>query len=213
MTSGSSMSDTTVIIKTIGRKTLKNAIASAKREGFKPIVISDGVKCHVSGAQNVTLGKRWGYYGGMAANVGAALAPTEFVTFLDDDDEFIPGAGAVIRAKLKEKPEVDVWIGGVRFEQEINVQNTSTGETLRTSRDLATNGDLGIMPGNVAMPTYRTSVFSKIPFSDTVPPDKANLTDFLHIQMASMSGYSIDWFGEVIYLVRPVVGGINGGGK
>ena len=34
------MTDTTVVIKTIGRKTLKAAISSAKREGFKTIVIS-----------------------------------------------------------------------------------------------------------------------------------------------------------------------------
>ena len=207
------MSDTTVIIKTIGRDTLRHAIASAKREGFKPIVISDGVKCFVTGAQHIRLGRQFGYYGGMAANVGAAIATTGFVTFLDDDDEFIPGAGDVIRAKLKEKPEVDVWCGGVRFQQEIYVQNTTTGETMLQSRDLATDGRMGIVPGNVAMPTYRTSVFSKIPFSDTVPPDQAHLTDFLHIQMASMSGFNVDWFGQVIYLVRPVVGGINGGGR
>ena len=102
------MSDTTVIIKTIGRKTLSQAIASAKREGFKPLVISDGVNCHVKGATHIKLGKRWGYYGGMAANVGAAMAETEFITFLDDDDEFALGAGDIIRTKLKEHPDIDV---------------------------------------------------------------------------------------------------------
>ena len=71
------MIDTTVIIKTIVRKTLKDAVKSAKREGFKTIVISDGVNTHSCGAnQYVKLGKKWGMYGGMAANVGAALAPT-----------------------------------------------------------------------------------------------------------------------------------------
>ena len=207
------MSDTTVIIKTIGRKTLPQAIASAKREGFKPLVISDGVNCHVKGAKHIKLGKRWGYYGGMAANVGAAMAETEFITFLDDDDEFAEGAGEVIRTKLKEHPDVDVWIGGVRFNQEISVNNTSTGEKMLTSRDLSMNGNLGVIPGNVCMPTYRTKVFSKIPFTDSVPPEDDNLTDFLHIRACQMGGYSIAWFNHLIYLVRPQAGGVNGGGQ
>lgn len=207
------MSETTVIIKTIGRPTLKASIASAKREGFKPIVISDGVKCHVQGAHHVPLGKKWGYYGGMCANVGAAVAPTEFITFLDDDDEFAPGAGNVIRQKLKEKPEVDVWIGGVRFNQEINVNNTATGETFLSSRDLAMNGNLGVVPGNVAMPTYRTSIFRKIPFTNNIPEEHTNLTDFFHIKQCVDSGYLVDWFGSVIYLVRPSIGGVNGAGQ
>jgi len=206
------MGDTTVIIKTIGRPTLKAAIASAKREGFKPIVISDGVACHVHGAQHIPLGKTWGYYGGMCANVGAAVAPTEFITFLDDDDEFAVGAGKVIRQKLKEKPEVDVWIGGVRFNQPITLNNMESGDVLTSSKDLAMNGKLGVVPGNVAMPTYRTSIFSKIPFTDTIPQDQKNLTDFFHIQQCVKSGYRVDWFGSVIYLVRPEIGGVNGRG-
>ena len=214
------MTDTTVIIKTLGRDTIRAAYESAKREGFEVIVINDGCDMPLSWemdgppCKTVKLGKQWGYYGGMAANVGAALATTEFITFLDDDDEFIPGAGKIIRAKLKEKPAVDVWVGGVRFQQEITLHNTSTGMPLQSpTSDLATNGRLGIVPGNVAMPTYRTSVFSKLPFSDTVPDTQKNLTDFLHIQMASMAGFSVDWFGEVIYLVRPVAGGVNGAGQ
>ena len=208
------MRDTTVIIKTIGRKTLKAAIASAKREGFKTIVISDGVNTSSQGANKfVKLGRQWGYYGGMAANVGAALATTEFITFLDDDDEFAPGAGNIIRTKLQEQPEVDVWVGGVRFTQEINVQDTQSGETMLQSRDLAMNSNLGVIPGNVAMPTYRTGVFSKIPFTDSVPEDQSNLTDFYHINACVLSGLTVGWFGGPIYLVRPSEEGVNGEGQ
>ena len=214
------MSDTTVIIKTIGRKSVREAIESAKREGFTTHVISDGVwfppdqsEGTIAGADSYTkLGRRWGYYGGMADNVGAALAETEFVTFLDDDDEFAPGAGDAIRNKLKEKPEVDVWIGGVRFNQDINV-NGPSGDVIFSSRDLCMNGNLGIVPGNVCMPTYRTSVFSKMPFSDCVPVDKQNLTDFFHIKLCEREGFKLDWFEHLIYLVRPLVGGVNGEGR
>jgi len=95
------LTETTVLIKTLGRHTLRNAIASAKREKFKVIVVSDGCRTSSMGANKfVKLGRKWGYYGGMATNVGAAMAETEFITLLDDDDEFIPGAGDIIRSKL-----------------------------------------------------------------------------------------------------------------
>ena len=208
------MVDTTVIIKTIGRPSLKAAIRSAKREKLKTIVISDGVKVSAQGANRVIrLGRKWGFYGGMSANVGAALAETEFITFLDDDDEFAVGAGDIIRNRLNEKPEVDVWIGGVRFSREINVYNTNTGQTLHKSTDLATGPGLGVVPGNACMPTYRANIFSTLPFLDNIPEDQSNLTDFYHINACKLGGYNIDWFGDVIYLVRPDSSGENGMGR
>ena len=218
------MSDTTVIIKTIGRDTVINAFNSARREGFEVLTILDGGQMPASWStvdkdlqyrrsNTVHLGRRWGYYGGMAANVGAALARTEFITFLDDDDEFAPGAGDIIRRKLKEKPQVDLWIAGVRFLKPIRVFNKVTDETYKVERDLALNGDLGVTVGNVAMPTYRAGIFSKIPFSDTIPEKEMPLHDFYHIRACQLGGCTIDWFGEVIYLVQPRRGGINGEGK
>ena len=213
------MTETTVVIKTVGRPTLKNAIKSAKREGFKVWVISDGEKVSAQGATKlITLGKRWGFYGGMAANVGAALIPTPFITFLDDDDEFIEGAGDVLRQRLTERPEVDVWISGVRFNREITIYNTQTGEPRYTSCDLATRPEQGLSEGNVAMPTYRRDLFSKIPFVDRLPEDLQHVTDLTHVQLCAQEGYNVDWVGDVLYLVRPekkAVEGkdsINGGG-
>ena len=198
------MSDTTVIIKTIGRKTLKAAIASAKREGFKTIVISDGVKTSAPGAnQFIRLGRQWGNYGGMAANVGAALAETEFITFLDDDDQFIPGAGHVLRECLRIKAMIDIWIAGVRFSRNVRMVNTKTGEENYRGTDLAIWPEKGLREGNVAMPTYRTKIFEKIPFINAVPDDVAHMTDLLHVQACASKGYSVDWVGEALYLVRP----------
>ena len=208
------MTETTVVIKTIGRSTLKPAMKSAKREGFKVIVVSDGFRVSAQGAYKyIRLGRKWGYYGGMAANVGAALAETDFITFLDDDDEFVPGAGDVIRSKLKEKPHVDIWIGGVRFEKPVRVYNKETDETILTSRDLAVTPSLGIGPGNVAMPTYRTEIFKKLPFSDFAPAGHPELADFSHVQLCEHNGCVVDWFEEAIYLVRPINGGLNGSGQ
>ena len=223
------MSETTVIIKTIGRPTLEAAVLSAKAEGFPVIVVADGVEGplpdfstnklalpdHLKKApldiQVVRLGRKWGHYGNMAANVGAALAKTEFITFLDDDDEFIEGAGATIKKKLKEFPEVDMWIGGVRFNQDIFL--TLEGGTTEIVRELALNGDKGVVPGNVAMPTYRTTIIGDMPFFPQLQADQENYTDFFHISQVHNKGYKVDWFGEAIYNVRPAYDDSNGRGS
>jgi hypothetical protein len=201
------MTETTCIIKTIGRPTLKNAIASARSEGFKPVVISDGVNTAAQGAaQFVKLGKQWGMYGGMCANVAAAIAPTEFITFLDDDDMFIPGAGNVIRNKLKENPDVDIWIGGVRFNAPIALYDAEGNEVFR-GNDLAMDSRRGMGLGNVAMPTYRTSIFAKVPWTDTIPEDLATMSDLYHVRACEAKGFKIDWFckpgDKPLYHVRP----------
>ena len=210
------MYKTTVVIKTIGRPTLANAVRSAKREGFKPIIVSDGApltKKMTLGCQHIVLGKQWGYYGGMVTNVGAAMCSTEYMTLLDDDDEFILGAGDIIRSKIKEDPEVDVWIGGVRFQTPIAVLNK--GKVVNESSVLAINPELGVNVGNVAMPTYRVSIFERIPFVNILPDDRTSLTDYFHIKQCEAAGYKIDWFGQAIYDVRPTKGefDVNGGGK
>jgi type 1 fimbria pilin len=206
------VTDTTVIIKTIGRKTLNYAINSAKLEGFDVIVVADGCEIPPGGDhQVVTLGRKWGYYGGMAANVGAALAKTEFITFLDDDDEFLPGAGKHIRKKLKRNTSVDVWIGGVKFQHEVQLMDQ--GKVTYKGNTLACDSSRGVVPGNVAMPTYRTSIFSKIPFADHIPPENINLIDYAHIAQCQQAGYKIDWFGRALYNVRPRDERVNGAGQ
>jgi glycosyltransferase involved in cell wall biosynthesis len=215
------MADTTVIIKTIGRPTLKAAIASAKREGFKPLVISDGVNCHSHGAKFLQLGRKWGMYGGMAANVGAAMATTEYVTFLDDDDVFIPGAGDIIRQRINEHPVVDVWIAGVRFNRQVRLVDTQSGDETYRGTDLAIFPERGLVEGNVAMPTYKTHIFETLPFINAVPDDVSHLTDLLHVQACAAKGYKIGWFGQALYHVRPHMAGkeglgvesVNGRGK
>lgn len=208
------MSDTTVVIKTIGRSSLKAAIESSRREGFEPLVISDGFDVSLKDLGRVEflkLGKKWGHYGGMAANVGAAMVPTEFITFLDDDDVFVSGAGDIIRRKLKEKPEVDIWIGGVRFQNP--VQLMSNGQVDFRGTELSLTSERGVTPGNVSMPTYRTSVFSKSPFVTNVDDNNLHLTDVAHVHQCKQLGCEVDWFGSVLYDVRPHDGKLNGKGQ
>ena len=200
------MDKTTVIIKTIGRPSLKAAIRSAKREGFKVIVVSDGAKVSAQGATKlVTLGKNWGYYGGMAANVGAAMADTEFVTFLDDDDVLIEGAGNIIRAKLEEDPTVDLWIGGARFSKEIAIwdQKVDPPALMYSAYDMACKKERGIAIGNVSLPTVRTKVFKNVPYADNLPDGHEGMADCYWTQACASRGFKVDWFESVIYIVRP----------
>jgi glycosyltransferase involved in cell wall biosynthesis len=213
------MSPTTVIIKTIGRDTLKNSIESALGEGLPVIVVFDGPSDQEDKLPSydeqdvrfVTLGRRWGSFGNMAANVGAALATTEYITFLDDDDEFVPGAGDVIKEKIQGDASVDIWVGGVRFSTPV-MMSTGEGPPKKTY-ELAVNSKGGVFPGNVAMPTYRTELIGTKPFMPLVQPGQEDYTDFMHVSICHSAGAKVDWFGEALYLVRPRLQGTNGRGK
>lgn len=209
--------NTTVIIKTIGRDTLERSIESARSEGFEPIIISDGVELDLDGSYNViTLGRNWNNYGFMAANVGAALAKTEFITFLDDDDVFIKGAGDFIRKKLRQDPSVDIWLAGIRFDQGlIQIKSPKTRKVIYTGREAGVNPEFGLIVGNVCMPTYRTSIFRECPFIDTSKIDKnySNFSDIYHVISCVQKGYKHKWFKKALYQVRPESKTGNGRGK
>jgi len=208
------MLETTVVVKTIGRSTLEAAIRSAKREGFKPLIVSDGIeipKKRALGCKRITLGKRWGFYGGMVANVAAAMISTPYITFLDDDDEFVKGSGDIIRSKINERPEVDIWLAGLIYDYEVVI--TRGPEVLVQSNKMSIYPELGITTGNAAMPTYKTDIFSKIPFTDTLQDNYKPLTDIFHVKKCADAGCNVDWFEEIIYHVRPSLHGANGRGQ
>jgi hypothetical protein len=117
----------TVVIKTIGRDSIGAAVDSALREQFKVLIVCDGADASrkISGTmapyagregiQIITLGRRWGFYGSVAANVGAYISNTAFIAFLDDDDELAVGAGDILRRRLEEEPDVDIWIPPITY--------------------------------------------------------------------------------------------------
>src|SRR5690349_6808903 len=173
--------NTTVIIRSINRPTLINAVESSLREGFKVLVIGDGIYPQInepdamhSKVKIYCTGKKYGHYGYMALNLGALLAETDFVSVLDDDDEFVVGAGDIIRAKLKEKPEIDIWIPGLRFNNGMVLCNDKS---------------LGIRGGNVACPTYRTDIFTRIPFTHDLVDKHPDYSDFIHVSWCFEKGY------------------------
>ena len=184
----------TVVITTIGRNTLDNAIKSAF--GWPTVVVYDGPGARASGLgscnlprQEIVLGQHFGNYGCAAFNVGVAMATTEYITKLDDDDEFVPGALQWMEYQISNL-EIDIWIPGLRYK---NGHEVCLTEELRD--------------GNVACPTIRTKVAVLNPIKPAV---QLHYTDFEHIQEMVRSGSSIKWYKRALINVRPQIDGNAG---
>ena len=185
------------LIKTIGRPTLQNAVDSAVREGITPIVVSDGYLGDIQEGA-VVLPKNWGTYGSVAANVGVGFCETPYLMILDDDDELAEGAGDVIRRKIDQSPDIDIWIPGLLF---------------NNGMVLCDGSNKKIVPANVAVPIAKVEVFTNAPFRSKIPdPRFKDYADYFQIAEATHMGHTVDWIGENTYLVRPKLEGTNGRG-
>lgn len=199
-----------VLIRTINRPTLINAINSSIKEfGVEnTIVIADAIDLNISslpqGITYLRTGQKFDKYGSAAINLGAYSCKTEFFCLLDDDDEFLNGAGNYMRNKIKGKPEIDIWIPGIVYS---NIQKK--GKPVIACM----NGKKGIEMGNVAVPTYRTKLLFKFPFCEFLSKKYPEYSDFIHIKECVRLGAKLDWYGAGLYSVRPKLKGTNGRGK
>lgn len=186
------MSLITTIITTIGRPTLWDAVRSV---GNHPvIVVSDGVPL-AADVPHVVLGMPHGQYGCAAWNVGCALAQTEYVTKLDDDDEFLPGALDVMEAAVAKDLAADIWIPGLLYNDGLAV---------------CCDPWLGVVPGNVACPTMRTTLAVRNPI--TVCCRRPDLTDYCHLAGLFEKGARVRWYEKTLIAVRPKLPGRHGAG-
>ena len=184
------VNDITAVIRTIGRPTLNNAIESAKREFNHVIVVADATDINKDhdGVTYLRTGQKFGAYGGAAINIGAYATTTPFFCLLDDDDEYVEGAGDYMRSRIQEEPDVMIWIPGLLY---------NDGATVCMS------GDAGITIGNIAVPTYRTPLLWDFPFSSMVGRHDPACTDFYHVQTLSVMGAKVGWYNKALYKVRP----------
>lgn len=191
-----------VVIRTIGRPTLINAIQSAKQEFKDVIVVADAVSLDLASLpQDVTYlktGQKYDKYGSAAINMGAYACSTPYFCLLDDDDEFFPGAGDYMRQTVSRRPEIDIWIPGLKF---------------NNGMVLCVQPDKGVIPGNVAVPTYKSELLFRLPFFKGIEGQNANYTDINHVTLLKEMGYKVDWYNTVLYNVRPKLIGTNGRGK
>lgn len=199
--------DVTTIIRTIGRPTLSNSIASSLREGFSVIVVGDAIPMSSFDELKTqfpyqfvnfyTCGIKWGCYGYQCVNLGALIASTKYIQILDDDDEFNVGAGNFILKNINEKPEIDIWIPALRY--------NDGGGAAFGKREI-------VEVCNVACPTYKTEVIIRNPFKVKYPCDNC-VSDFFHVKECQECGYKIGWYKKQLILVRPKLQGKSGHGE
>lgn len=198
-----------IVIPTIGRKSIIHSVESILREGLKAIVVSDGIDMNYDifndpNVKYVKLGFNYGktelctYYGQIAITTGFYLSNSEFTGLLGDDDELVPGSGEIIRELLEERPEIDIWIPELIFNDGGRV----------------CSGDRPFQPGNISHPIYRTKIFSEIPMHH-IKNQEYRYHDFYHVERCKNAGYTVDWIwpGKPLILIRPRLQGRGGYGS
>jgi len=206
-------SKTTVIIRSLLRPTLLSSIESCKQNKLPVTVVLDGVTVDSSNttlfeavcateANILRVPRSYGHYGCIAANAAIALADSEFVTFLDDDDELIAGASDILLNRFARFPDIDIWIPGAQL----------ADGTVRCGPGAASKG---LIRTNVVIPTYRASVFAHVPYNlvDSHFFTAVDYTDYWHICLCKKAGFTVGWLEEPIYLIRPRLFGSNGEGR
>jgi glycosyltransferase involved in cell wall biosynthesis len=191
-------SDITALIRTIGRDTLINSINNAMKEFEHVIVVADNIDLNFENLPNQVLYLKntevIDSYGGAAINLGAQNCTTKYICLLDDDDEYVDGAGHYMNVIVNSEPSIDIWIPGLRYNDGLMVCMQS-----------------GLYAGNVAVPTYKTEILKAYPFYKNMSPDP-RYTDFYHVNNIAMNGYSVGWYNNHLYNVRPNLPGRNGAG-
>jgi glycosyltransferase involved in cell wall biosynthesis len=189
----------TAVIRTIGRATLPNAINSALKEFDDVIVVADRVDLDIDilpiGPTYLKNDEVIDLYGGMCINIAANECVTEYLCLLDDDDEYVDGAGDYMRDTIINNSDVDVWIPGLKYNDGLYVCMED-----------------GLKGGNVAVPTYKTKVLREYPFKNN-NVNNPGLTDFYHVQKIFFAGHKVDWYKKHLYNVRPQLPGRLGQGK
>lgn len=198
-----------VVITTAGRKSTNAAVASALRENCPVVLVSDGADLPSDQfpcvkwkyVTYVRLGRNFGvidgvcHYGQTAQNVGVWMAKTKFAMLLGDDDELIPNSASFMRSKMIERPEVDIWIPGIRYNDGVTLCNQP-----------------GLTMGNVSHSVFRTTVVALEPMYDFLG-DNPGTSDYHHLQRCSKRGFNIAWFEKPCVLIRPHLPGRRGYGE
>jgi len=182
-----------VIIRTFGRPETFYAAASSLREGWDTTVVFDGPApadfSLPEGTKLLQLPEFKGGNGYAAANLGVSQANTDYIVFLDDDDQFVRGAGEVLKEAF------------TRFQPDMLVPTILHKGLVKVCHSP------GLRAGNVAMVIYKREVLLKHPFYF---PRGRGLSDWHHVADCVDAGCTIEWIGEVMYIIRPDLEGNSG---
>lgn len=195
-----------VVIPTIGRSTLDNAILSVLKESATCIVVNDGIDMESPNPHDdlkyIKLGRNFGrldgllWYGQIAFTAGVYISESEFTMAIGDDDELLPGSGEIIRAKINANPDIDMWIPGIAY---------NNGHVACMSRN-------HLACGNISHTIYRSKIFAFEPMYHHHYEDAA-VQDWIHVQRCVKSGWKIDWIESPCVAIRPKLSGTNGRGQ
>ena len=190
-----------VVIRTIGRPTLCDAIKSAQSEFKNVIVVADAVDLDFKNLPSDVLylktGMKHDKYGSAALNMGAYACSTPYFCLLDDDDCFIEGAGEYMVDKVLSDWYTDIWIPGIKFSD---------------GKQLCMSPQKGVVVGNVAVPTYKTRVLFLLPFGKGLANNNIHCIDYNHLSILNKWGVKIRWYEKLLYNIRPKLQGNNGRG-
>lgn len=198
------MTSLAVIVPTVGRPTLRDTLASIGElePGDQVIVAADGVQLSARAALNHYRQDGLYYleikgppssYGNLQRDAGMAAAKADWLLFMDDDDEYVPGALATVRHTVEQQPGRPHI-----FRARWGAGHHASGVTLWKERELTA--------GNIATPMV-------------VLPNRRYATSWLDSDAEGIRGWTSDfrflsqaigeagepvWCQDVIALVRPL---------
>jgi len=195
-----------VVIATIGRRTLEHAIESVLTQGLTCLVVNDGVEMSEPpprpGLKYLKLGQNFGrldgklWYGQVAFTAGVWLSETEFTMGIGDDDELLPDVVPRMCERMRSSPDIDIWIPGIQF---------NTGRVLCDKPGR-------LRCGNVSHTIYRSKILATDPMFNR-RGDNTAVHDWLHVERCVREGWTIDWFGFPCVSIRSRLPGTNGRGE
>jgi len=168
-----------IVIPTIGRKTLERAVASAELCADEVIVVADG-RPDVDADLHVDLGAP-----GLVRNAGVEVATGDWVGFLDDDDVLIPD---VYRSNWQPHPAADMVLHPM--------WHPELGPLPRPGSDPIVHGNIGISF------TVRRRLAMEEPMLPG-PPRCASIEDYEYVRRFRDKQRILVMAQRIAYIVRP----------
>ena len=168
-----------IVIPTIGRKTLERAVASAEACADEVIIVADG-RSDIVADLHVDLGAP-----GLVRNAGVEVATGDWVGFLDDDDVLIPD---VYRANWEPHPAADMVLHPM--------WHPELGPLPRPGSDPIVHGNIGISF------TVKRRLALEEPMLPG-PPHCASIEDYEYVRRFRDKHRILVMAQSIAYIVRP----------
>lgn len=190
-----------VIVPTLGRATLRDTLASIGElePGDQVIVAGDGVQLNARAEFSHYKRDGWSYleikgssYGNLQRDAAMSVAEADWLLFMDDDDEYVPGALAAVRHTVEQQPGRPHI-----FRARWGAGHHASGVTLWKERELAAGN---IATPMVVLPNRRYAASWLGGDADGI---RGWTSDFRFLSRAIGEAGEPVWCQDVVALVRP----------